>query len=81
MQTNAKNKKSSILRVPDWYKNTKIRSKPTLVITDMQKLFITEKRSPWAEKKLLSIVPNIEKLIKAFRGQNTIFTRFTPPKN
>ena len=33
------------------------------------------------DEKLLSIIPNIKKLIKNSRIQNVIFTRFTPPKN
>jgi len=61
--------------------DVKTSSKITLVVEDMQKLFLTEKKSPWMNKKLLSIIPNIEKLIKNSGIQNVIFTRFTPPKN
>ncbi len=66
---------------PEWHSDVKISSKITLVVVDMQKLFLTEKKSPWMNKKLLSIIPNIEKLIKTIGMQNTIFTRFAPPKN
>ena len=66
---------------PEWYEDVKTSSKITLVIVDMQKLFLTDKKSPWMDKKLISIVPNIEKLIKTIGIQNVIFTRFTPPKN
>ncbi|MDH3312225.1 MAG: cysteine hydrolase [Nitrosopumilus sp.] len=66
---------------PEWHADVKTNSKITLVIVDMQKLFLTEKKSPWMNKKLLSIIPNIEKLIKNSGIQNVIFTRFTPPKN
>jgi nicotinamidase-related amidase len=67
--------------VPEWHAKVKTDSKITLVVVDMQKLFLTDKKSPWMDKKLLSIVPNIEKLIKIIGLQNVIFTRFTPPKN
>jgi nicotinamidase-related amidase len=72
---------SDVLTVPDWHEEVKTSSKIMLVVVDMQKLFLTEKKSPWMNKKLLSIIPNIEKLIKTIGIQNTIFTRFTPPKN
>ena len=67
--------------LPEWPENVKIDSKTILVVVDMQKLFVTDKKSPWANKKLISIVPNIEKLISAFGTQNVVFTRFTPPMN
>ncbi|NOQ44309.1 MAG: isochorismatase family protein [Nitrosopumilus sp.] len=72
---------SDVLTVPDWHEEVKTSSKIMLVVVDMQKLFLTEKKSPWMNKKLLSIIPNIEKLIKTIGMQNTIFTRFAPPKN
>ncbi len=53
----------------------------TLAVIDMQKLFLTEKKSPWKDNKLLSVVPNIKKLISWIGPQNVIFTRFVPPKN
>lgn len=71
---------SDILTIPEWHDEVKINSKITLVVVDMQKLFLTDKKSPWMDKKLLSIIPNIEKLIKILGEQNVIFTRFTPPK-
>ena len=67
--------------IPEWHADVKTSSKITLVVVDMQKLFLTDKKSPWMDKKLISIVPNIEKLIKTIGIQNVIFTRFTPPKN
>lgn len=67
--------------IPEWHADVKTGSKITLVVVDMQKLFLTERKSPWMDKKLISIVPNIEKLIKTIGIQNVIFTRFTPPKN
>lgn len=70
-----------ILTEPEWHADVKTSSKITLVVVDMQKLFLTEKKSPWMDKKLLSIIPNIKKLIENSRIQNVIFTRFTPPKN
>lgn len=72
---------NNIVIVPEWHEDVKPSSKITLVVVDMQKLFLTDKKSPWADKKLLSIVPNIEKLIKTIGIKNVIFTRFTPPKN
>ena len=69
------------MTIPKWPEDVKISSKTTLVVVDMQKLFVTEKKSPWADKKLLSIVPNIEKLIRVFGTKNVVFTRFTPPAN
>ena len=72
---------SNVLSVPDWHADVKTSSKIMLVVVDMQKLFLSEKKSPWMDKKLLSITPNIEKLIKVIGEQNVIFTRFTPPKN
>ncbi|MDH3618903.1 MAG: cysteine hydrolase [Nitrosopumilus sp.] len=72
---------SDVLTVPEWYADVGTSSKITLVVVDMQKLFLTDKKSPWMDKKLLSIVPNIQKLIKTIGTQNVIFTRFTPPKN
>lgn len=72
---------NNILTVPEWYVDVKTSSKIILVIVDMQKLFLTDKKSPWIDKKLLSVVPNIEELIKTFEISNVIFTRFTPPKN
>jgi len=72
---------NEILTEPEWRTDVKDSSKITLVVVDMQKLFLTEKKSPWMDEKLLSIIPNIKKLIKNSRIQNVIFTRFTPPKN
>ncbi|MDH5432147.1 MAG: cysteine hydrolase [Nitrosopumilus sp.] len=72
---------SNILTVPEWHADVKTSSKITLVVIDMQKLFLTDKESPWIDKKLLSVIPNIEKLIKTIEIQNVIFTRFIPPKN
>ena len=72
---------SNALPVPKWHKEVEINSKIMLVVIDMQKLFLTDKKSPWMDKKLLSIIPNIEKLIKTLGEQNVIFTRFAPPKN
>ncbi|MDH3278932.1 MAG: cysteine hydrolase [Nitrosopumilus sp.] len=66
---------------PEWHEDVKTSSKITLVVVDMQKLFLTEKKSPWMNKKLLSIIPNIEKLIRNSGVKNVIFTQFTPPKN
>jgi nicotinamidase-related amidase len=72
---------SDVLTIPEWHADVRTSSKITLVVVDMQKLFLTDKKSPWMDKKLLSIIPNIEKLIKIIGAQNVIFTRFTPPKN
>ncbi len=72
---------SDVLTEPAWHADVKTSSKITLVVVDMQKLFLTEKKSPWMDKKLISIIQNIEKLIKNSGIQNVIFTRFTPPKN
>ena len=72
---------NEVLTEPDWHADVKIISKITLVVVDMQKLFLTEKKSPWMDEGLSSIIPNIEKLIKNSGIQNIIFTRFTPPKN
>ena len=71
----------NVTTLPEWHTKVKTSSKMTLVVVDMQKLFLTEKKSPWMDKKLLSIVPNIEKLIKVIGRQNVMFTRFTPPMN
>ena len=71
---------SDILTIPEWHDEVKINSKIILVVVDMQKLFLTDRKSPWMDKKLSSIIPNIEKLIKILGEQNVIFTRFTPPK-
>ena len=71
---------NDVLTVPEWHDEVKINSKMTLVVVDMQKLFLTEKKSPWMDKKLQSIIPNIEKLIKTLGEEKVIFTRFTPPK-
>jgi len=72
---------SDVLTEPEWHEDVKTSSKITLVVVDMQKLFLTEKKSPWMNKKLLSIIPNIEKLIRNSGVKNVIFTQFTPPKN
>ena len=50
-----------------------------LAVIDMQKVFITDKKSPWADSDLLSIVPNIKSLCNAIEPQRTIFTQFAPP--
>ena len=71
---------SDVLTVPEWHE-VKTSLKMALVVVDMQKLFLTDKKSPWMDKKLISIIPNIEKLIKKLGEQNVIFTRFMPPKN
>ena len=71
---------SDVLTVPEWHDEVKFNSKMTLVVVDMQKLFLTDKKSPWMDKKLQSIIPNIEKLIKTLGEEKVIFTRFTPPK-
>ena len=72
---------NEVLTEPEWHADVKTISKIILVIVDMQKLFLTEKKSPWMDEGLSSIIPNIEKLIKNSGIQNIIFTRFTPPKN
>ena len=72
---------SDVLTVPEWHEEVKTSLKMVLVVVDMQKLFLTDKKSPWMDKKLISIIPNIEKLIKKLGEQNVIFTRFMPPKN
>ena len=72
---------SNVLTVPEWYEEVKSSIKMALVVVDMQKLFLTDKKSPWMDKKLISIIPNIEKLIQKLGEQNVIFTRFIPPKN
>jgi nicotinamidase-related amidase len=72
---------SNLLPVLKWHAKVKTNSKITLVVVDMQKLFLTDKKSLWMDKKLLSVVPNIEKLIKTIGVQNVVFTCFTPPKN
>jgi nicotinamidase-related amidase len=72
---------NDVLTVPEWHEEVNLHSKITLVVIDMQKLFLTNKKSPWIDKKLLSIIPNIDKLIKILGEQNVIFTRFMPPKN
>jgi len=72
---------SDVLIEPEWHADVKDSSEITLVVVDMQKLFLTEKKSPWMSKKLLSIISNIKKLIENNGIQNVIFTRFTPPKN
>ncbi|MDH5417947.1 MAG: cysteine hydrolase [Nitrosopumilus sp.] len=72
---------SDVLTVPEWHEEVKTSLKMALVVVDMQKLFLTDKKSPWMDKKLVSIIPNIEKLIKKLGEQNVIFTRFMPPKN
>ena len=70
-----------ISSIPEWHNEVKVNSKITLAVIDMQKLFLTDKKSPWYDGKLLSIVPNIEKLIKTTGIRNVIFTRFMPPAN
>ncbi|MCV0409296.1 isochorismatase family cysteine hydrolase [Nitrosopumilus sp.] len=72
---------NDVLTVPEWHEEVNLHSKITLVVVDMQKLFLTDKKSPWMDKKLLSIIPNIKKLIEILGEQNVIFTRFMPPKN
>ena len=67
--------------IPDWHKEITSDSKITLAVIDMQNLFLTDKKSPWHEPKLLQIVPKIQILIKAVKPENVIFTRFIPPKN
>lgn len=73
--------KSESQKYSGWHSQVKINSKTILVVTDMQKLFLTEKKSPWSEPKQLSIIPNIKKLINLFGKNNVIFTRFIPPSN
>jgi len=64
---------------PKWH--SKIKSGSTvLVVVDMQNLFLTDRKSPWSSPKLMSIIPNIEKIIKTIGKRNVIFTRFVPPK-
>lgn len=72
--------KSEEKKYSKWHSQVKAGSKTTLAIVDMQKLFLTEKKSPWAEPKQLSIIPNIKKLIDAVGKDNVVFTRFIPPK-
>ncbi|WP_316504952.1 cysteine hydrolase family protein [Nitrosopumilus sp.] len=67
--------------VPKWHAEVTSDSKMTLVVMDMQKLFLTDKKSPWHDGKLLSIVPKIQSLLKAVNPENVIFTQFIPPKN
>ena len=50
---------SDVLTEPEWHSDVKTSSKITLVVVDMQKLFLTEKKSPWMNKKLLSLFTNI----------------------
>ena len=65
---------------PKWHSMVKSGTNATLVVVDMQKLFLTEKKSPWSSSRLMSIIPNVEKLIKTIGMKNIIFTRFVPPK-
>ena len=52
-----------------------------LLVIDMQKLFLTDPKSPWADPDLLSIVPPIKSLFRAVGAQRTLFTRFAPPED
>lgn len=65
---------------PKWRLRVNPRTNATLVVIDMQKLFLTEEKSPWASSRLMSIIPNIENLIKNIGKKNVIFTRFVPPR-
>ena len=65
---------------PKWHSKIKAGPSTVLVVVDMQKLFLTERKSPWSSPKLMSIIPNIEKIIKTIGKRNVIFTRFVPPK-
>ena len=67
--------------IPIWHKEVTSDSKIILAVIDMQKLFLTDKKSPWHEPKLLHIVPKIQNLIKLVKPENVIFTSFIPPKN
>ena len=67
--------------IPKWHKEITSDSKITLAVIDMQKLFLTDKKSPWHDSTLLSIVPKIQNLIQTVKPQNVIFTQFIPPKN
>ena len=67
--------------IPKWHGEVSSDSKITLAVIDMQKLFLTDKESPWHDGKLLCIVPKIQRLIRAIKPKNVIFTRFIPPKN
>ena len=67
--------------IPKWHNEVTSDSKITLAVIDMQKLFLTDKKSPWCDSKLLSIVPKIQNLIETVKPENVIFTRFIPPKN
>jgi nicotinamidase-related amidase len=63
--------------IPKWHIEITSDSKLALVV-DMQKLFLTDKKSPWHDSTLLSIVPKIKNLIKTIGSENVIFTRFMP---
>jgi len=67
--------------IPKWHAEVTSDSNITLTVIDMQKLFLTDKKSPWHDRKLLSIVPKIQNLIEIIKPENVIFTRFIPPKN
>lgn len=67
--------------IPDWHTKVTNQSKITLVIIDMQKLFLTDKKSSWYDKKLNLIVPKIRNLIETIKPKNVIFTQFIPPQN
>ena len=67
--------------IPEWHAKVTLDSDITLAVIDMQKLFLTDKKSPWYDNKLLSIVPKIQNLIQVIKPKNVIFTRFIPPKN
>ena len=64
-----------------WHSQVKRNSQITLTVIDMQKFFLTDENSEWFAPKMISVVPNIEKLIKIIGTKNVIFTRFLPPKS
>jgi len=65
--------------IPEWSSMITATSRLSLCVIDMQKFFITDQESPWANRDFLNLVPNITELIETIGPHRSLFTVFTPP--
>ncbi|MEM7130277.1 MAG: isochorismatase family cysteine hydrolase [Chloroflexota bacterium] len=65
--------------IPEWSSTISADSEMMLLVIDMQKLFITDKKSPWSDPDMLELVPNIKALNMGVGAKNSLFTLFRPP--
>ena len=60
---------NDVLTVPEWHEEVNLNSKMTLVVVDMQKLFLTDKKSPDRDQDNFVIIYDLNnQLLKKFES-------------